>query len=244
MNESFIESRKAIANAREALKNGKMTEARKWAERAAELAPQSEDPWLILAAVVSPKESVEYIRKAADLLDQRIYEIGAVMSMEVGKNRMESLGDVAETADLFRYPCAQMEEHDGYMVKMKADPLVGLTSTNTSVAFSSATTGVSAGWVVFNFSSTVNLDTAKTYNVAITTASNNAYWVSTTSGCYANGTAIVDGDVLATQDFGFITYGFNYVVPADPETPAEEPAVTEEPADEVNTGAGTETRGR
>ena len=115
------------------------------------------------------------------------------------------------------------------------------TSTNTSVAFSSATTGVSAGWVVFNFSSTVNLDTAKTYNVAITTASNNAYWVSTTSGCYANGTAIVDGDVLATQDFGFITYGFNYVVPADPETPAEEPAVTEEPADEVNTGAGTET---
>jgi lipoprotein-anchoring transpeptidase ErfK/SrfK len=66
MNESFIESRKAIANAREALKNGKMTEARKWAEHAAELAPQSEDPWLILAAVVSPKESVEYIRKALE----------------------------------------------------------------------------------------------------------------------------------------------------------------------------------
>lgn len=79
------------------------------------------------------QKRVEYIRKAADLMDQRIYEIGAVMSLEVGKNRMESLGDVAETAELFRYPCEQMEEHDGYVVKMKADPLVGLTSTNTSV---------------------------------------------------------------------------------------------------------------
>jgi len=76
---------------------------------------------------------VEYIRKAADLLDQRSYEIGAVMSMEVGKNRMESLGDVAETADLFRYPCDQMEERDGYVLNMKDDPLVGLTSTNISV---------------------------------------------------------------------------------------------------------------
>jgi lipoprotein-anchoring transpeptidase ErfK/SrfK len=66
MNERFIESRKAIANAREALKNGSMTEARQWAERAAKLAPQSEDPWLILAAVVSPRESMNYIRKALE----------------------------------------------------------------------------------------------------------------------------------------------------------------------------------
>jgi lipoprotein-anchoring transpeptidase ErfK/SrfK len=66
MNERFIESRKAIANAREALKKGNMTEARQWAERAAELSPQSEDPWLILAAVVSPRDSVKFIRKALD----------------------------------------------------------------------------------------------------------------------------------------------------------------------------------
>jgi lipoprotein-anchoring transpeptidase ErfK/SrfK len=67
MNERFIESRNAVSKAREALKNGSMTEARQWAERAAELAPQSEDPWLILAAVVSPRESVNYIRKALDV---------------------------------------------------------------------------------------------------------------------------------------------------------------------------------
>jgi len=66
MNERFIESHRVVALAREALKKGSMTEARQLAERAAELAPQSEDPWLILAAVVSPRESMEYIRKALE----------------------------------------------------------------------------------------------------------------------------------------------------------------------------------
>jgi lipoprotein-anchoring transpeptidase ErfK/SrfK len=64
MNDRFVESREALSYAREALKNGAMAEARQWAERSAELAPQSEDPWLILAAVASPRESVDYIRKA------------------------------------------------------------------------------------------------------------------------------------------------------------------------------------
>jgi lipoprotein-anchoring transpeptidase ErfK/SrfK len=67
MNQRFIESRKLITDAREALKKGNMTQARQLAERAAELAPQSEDPWLILAAVVSPRESASYIRKALEV---------------------------------------------------------------------------------------------------------------------------------------------------------------------------------
>jgi len=48
------------------------------------------------------QERVALLRKAADLIDQRIFDIGVAMAMEVGKNRMESLGDVAETADLIR----------------------------------------------------------------------------------------------------------------------------------------------
>lgn len=66
MNDRFVESREALTYAREALKHGAIDEAREWAKRAAELAPQSEDPWLVLAAVVSPRESVEYIRRALD----------------------------------------------------------------------------------------------------------------------------------------------------------------------------------
>jgi len=67
MNDRFVESREAVMYAREALKNGAVKEAREWAERAAQLAPQNEDPWLILATIASPRESMEYIRKALEV---------------------------------------------------------------------------------------------------------------------------------------------------------------------------------
>jgi lipoprotein-anchoring transpeptidase ErfK/SrfK len=66
MNDRFIESREALTYAREALKNGAKDEAFHWAERAAKLAPQSEDPWLILTSVSNPRKSVEYARKALE----------------------------------------------------------------------------------------------------------------------------------------------------------------------------------
>ena len=64
MNERFVQSREAVLYARDALRRGDRTQARQWAERAADLAPQNEDPWLILAAVASPRESVDFIRNA------------------------------------------------------------------------------------------------------------------------------------------------------------------------------------
>jgi 1-pyrroline-5-carboxylate dehydrogenase len=79
------------------------------------------------------QDRVALLRKAADLIDQRIFEIGAAMALEVGKNRMEALGDVAETADLIRYACYQMEKNNGFVVEMGRDPLVGYTATNISV---------------------------------------------------------------------------------------------------------------
>lgn len=79
------------------------------------------------------QERVALLNKAADLIDERIFELGAAMAMEVGKNRMEALGDVAETADLIRYSCYQMEKNDGFIVEMGRDPLVGYTARNVSV---------------------------------------------------------------------------------------------------------------
>jgi 1-pyrroline-5-carboxylate dehydrogenase len=79
------------------------------------------------------QERVSLMRKAADLIDQRLFTIGAAMSLEVGKNRMEALGDVAETADLIRYACDQMDQNKGFIVKMGRDPLVGYNATNTSI---------------------------------------------------------------------------------------------------------------
>lgn len=78
-------------------------------------------------------ERVYLLRKAAEIIDQRLFELGAVVTLEVGKNRMEALGDVAETAELIRYACSQMEAAQGYKAKMGKDPLPGYDSTNTSV---------------------------------------------------------------------------------------------------------------
>ncbi len=78
-------------------------------------------------------ERVALLRRAADLMDERLFEIAAVTSLEVGKNRMEALGDVAEAPALIRYACDEMERNNGYVVQMGKDPLVGYTATNTSV---------------------------------------------------------------------------------------------------------------
>lgn len=79
------------------------------------------------------QERVALLRKVAELIDSRVYEIGAAISLEVGKNRMEALGDIAETADLIRYACDQMERNGGFVVEMGTDPLPGFHSRNLSV---------------------------------------------------------------------------------------------------------------
>ena len=79
------------------------------------------------------QDRVRLLNKVADLIEERIFDLGAAMALEVGKNRMESLGDVAETADLIRYSCYQMTKNKGFKVKMGVDPLVGYKSTNVSV---------------------------------------------------------------------------------------------------------------
>jgi 1-pyrroline-5-carboxylate dehydrogenase len=84
----------------------------------------SKTPW---------KERVALVRRAAEIMDRRTFEMGAAVSLEVGKTRMEALGDVAETADLFRYSCDQMEANDGYIKEMGRDPLSGYVSTNVSI---------------------------------------------------------------------------------------------------------------
>jgi 1-pyrroline-5-carboxylate dehydrogenase len=79
------------------------------------------------------QERVKLMRKAASLIEERIFTLGAAMAMEVGKNRMESLGDVQECADLIYYSCYQMETNNGFIKEMGRDPLVGYESRNVSV---------------------------------------------------------------------------------------------------------------
>lgn len=61
------------------------------------------------------KERIKILRKAADLIVERRYELSAWMAFEVGKNRAESLAEVNEAAELIRYYSEQMERNDGFV---------------------------------------------------------------------------------------------------------------------------------
>lgn len=78
-------------------------------------------------------ERLALVRRAADLLEERVYTIGAVLALEVGKNRMESLGEAQETADFFWGYAAEFERNDGFDRAMPDDPLEGWASHNRSV---------------------------------------------------------------------------------------------------------------
>jgi 1-pyrroline-5-carboxylate dehydrogenase len=62
-------------------------------------------PWL---------ERIAIMRRMADIISERQMELAALMGIEVGKNRLEALGDVEETADLIRYYCDQLQANDGF----------------------------------------------------------------------------------------------------------------------------------
>ena len=79
------------------------------------------------------QERVKMLRRAATLIEERVYDIGAAVSLEVGKNRMESLGEVQETADLISWYCELMEENHGYVRPLPTYPLKGYVSHNRTV---------------------------------------------------------------------------------------------------------------
>jgi 1-pyrroline-5-carboxylate dehydrogenase len=64
------------------------------------------------------RERVAVLRRAADVISEHSNELAALMTIEVGKNRLEALGDVEEAADLIRYYCDQVEANDGFDHKM------------------------------------------------------------------------------------------------------------------------------
>jgi 1-pyrroline-5-carboxylate dehydrogenase len=58
------------------------------------------------------------LRRAAAIIRERKYDLAALMSVEVGKSRLEAMGDAEESADLIDYYCGQVEEADGFVRPM------------------------------------------------------------------------------------------------------------------------------
>ncbi len=64
------------------------------------------------------QERVAAVRRAADLMSEHNFELAAIMVLEVGKSRLEALGEVEETVDLLRYYADAMEKNGGYVREM------------------------------------------------------------------------------------------------------------------------------
>jgi 1-pyrroline-5-carboxylate dehydrogenase len=64
------------------------------------------------------RERVALLKKAADGIRARRWELSALMGYEAGKNRLECVGDVEESADLIEYYCNQIEQHDGFTARL------------------------------------------------------------------------------------------------------------------------------
>jgi len=66
----------------------------------------------------SPEERVAPLRRAAALIRERKFDLAAIMSVEVGKSRLEAMGDAEESADLIEYYCQQMLDANGFVREM------------------------------------------------------------------------------------------------------------------------------
>jgi 1-pyrroline-5-carboxylate dehydrogenase len=66
------------------------------------------------------QDRVRIMRQVADFISANVFDFAATMAIEVGKSRLEALGDVQETADLISYYCTSMEQNDGFSFPMES----------------------------------------------------------------------------------------------------------------------------
>ena len=87
------------------------TASKKQIDAAVDAAKRGQKVW----GAMPWQKRLEYMRRAAEAIRKHRYELAAVMSIEIGKSRMESLGDAEESADLIDYYADQVEAAHGYI---------------------------------------------------------------------------------------------------------------------------------
>lgn len=65
------------------------------------------------------RERVRVLRAVADTVEARKWLLGVATLFEVGKSRLEAMGEVEESIDMIRFYCDELEAHDGYERPMR-----------------------------------------------------------------------------------------------------------------------------
>jgi 1-pyrroline-5-carboxylate dehydrogenase len=89
------------------------------------------------------RERAAIVERAADIIRKRRFELSAWLILEMGKNRVEALGEIEETADLYSYYAEELRKNDGYVREMGR---LAPTDRNTSVLRPYGVWAVIAPW--------------------------------------------------------------------------------------------------
>src|SRR5205814_7707800 len=81
----------------------------------------------------SMSERARLLKGVAALIEESVYHIAAALALEVGKNRMEALGEAQETADFFNLYADDFVRQNGFDHLLPDDPLPRFRSHNRSV---------------------------------------------------------------------------------------------------------------
>lgn len=63
------------------------------------------------------RRRVELLRASADIVEEKKWDLSVACLVEVGKSRLEAVGEVEEAIDLIRHYCDEMERTDGFSEK-------------------------------------------------------------------------------------------------------------------------------
>ena len=69
-------------------------------------------------SLLSWEERVARMRGVAEAIREHRWELSVLLGYEVGKNRLECVGEVEECSDFVDYYCDRMEEHGGFLTPM------------------------------------------------------------------------------------------------------------------------------
>ncbi|WP_248910861.1 aldehyde dehydrogenase family protein [Halocatena marina] len=72
---------------------------------------------------------VDIFRNAAEIMQDRKFELAATLSLENGKNRTEAMADIDESIDFLRFYSRELERSDGYQFDT-GEPTPGQHTTN------------------------------------------------------------------------------------------------------------------
>ncbi len=97
---------------------------RETARQAIEIAEKAFEPWRDM----DYRDRADIFRKAAGEFSENKFEIGAILSIENGKTRYESIGEVDEAIDFLNYYALEMEKSKGYVRRTT------LSSTDSKVS--------------------------------------------------------------------------------------------------------------